>query len=197
MHARATRFHHKMYICISLLTLHDIPYTAWPPGGFDNGLEHVFEGVIKNSIVDHLVPHYDSETLQPRYQLNPEKRSEYDTLYENQLRVIIEGYEVYEGEETPISFESTVSSRTESRPQNKNMVASASTVVRRVASLFATGSEQAKFSNWKAKQQVLKGSINHQHPHCDNAIVNTYANKENDESHMLAISEIQLHELKL
>ncbi len=83
---------------------------------------------------------------------------------------------VYEGEETPISFESTVSSRTKSRPQNKNMVKAAPTVVRRVAGLFATSSEQAKISNWKAKQQVLKGGINHQHPHCDNAIVNTYAN---------------------
>jgi hypothetical protein len=145
------------FIYISLLTLHDIPYTEWPTGGFDDGLEHVFEGVIKNSVVDHLVSHYDSETLRPRYQLNPEKRSEYNTLYKNQLHDVIEGYEVYEGEETPISFESTVSSRKKSRPQNKNMVTAAPTVVRRVAGLFATGSEQAKFSNWKAKQQVLKG----------------------------------------
>ena len=156
--------------------MNDIPNPPWPAGGFDDGLEYVFEGVVKNSIVDHVVPHYDSETIRPRYQLNPEKRSEYNTLYENQLRDIIEGYEVYEGEETPISFESTVSSRTKSRPQNKNMVASAPTVVQRVGGLFATGSEQAKYSNWKAKQQVLKGGINHQHPHCDNAIVNTYAN---------------------
>jgi hypothetical protein len=156
--------------------MNDIPNPPWPAGGFDDGLEYVFEGVVKNSIVDHVVPHYDSETIRPRYQLNPEKRSEYNTLYENQLRDIIEGYEVYEGEETPISFESTVSSRTKSRPQNKNMVASAPTVVQRVGGLFATGSEQAKYSNWKAKQQVLKGGINHQHPHCDNAIVNTYTN---------------------
>jgi hypothetical protein len=97
-------------------------------------------------------------------------------LYENQLRDIIEGYEVCEGEETPISFESTVSSRTKTRPQNKNMAASAPAVVKRVPGLFTPGSEQAKFSNWKAKQNVLKGGINHQHPHCDNAIMNTYAN---------------------
>jgi len=136
----------------------------------------VFEGVVKNSIVDHLVPHFDGDNVRPRYQLNTEKRNEYNTLYEQQMRDIIEGYDVCEGEETPISFESTVSSRTKSRPQNKNMAASAPAVLHHVEGLFPPGTEQAKYCNWKARQQLLKGGVNHQHPHCDNAIVNTYAN---------------------
>jgi len=145
-------------------------------GGFDEGLDVVFEGVVKNSIVDHLVPHYDSDAVRPRYQLNADKRKEYNAMYDNQLRDIIEGYEVCEGEETPISFESTVASRTKTRPQNKNMSVSAPTVLQRVQGLFPAGTEEAKIINWKAQQQVLKGGLNHQHPHCDNAIVNTYAN---------------------
>ena len=145
-------------------------------GGFDEGVDVVFEGVVKNSIVDHLVPHFDGDCVRPRYQLNAEKRTEYNGLYENQLRDIIEGYEVYEGEETPISFESTAATRTKTRPQNKNMAVSAPSVLQRVQGLFPAGTETAKFSNWKARQQVLKGGENHQHPHCDNAIVNTYAN---------------------
>ena len=136
----------------------------------------MFEGVVKNSIVDHLVPHFDGDSVRPRYQLNTEKRNEYNTLYEQQMRDIIEGYDVCEGEETPISFESTVSSRTKSRPQNKNMAASAPAVLHHVEGLFPPGTEQAKYCNWKARQQLLKGGVNHQHPHCDNAIVNTYAN---------------------
>ena len=136
----------------------------------------MFEGVVKNSIVDHLVPHFDGDNVRPRYQLNTEKRNEYNNLYDQQMRDIIEGYDVCEGEETPISFESTVSSRTKSRPQNKNMAASAPAVLHRVEGLFPPGTEQAKYCNWKARQQLLKGGVNHQHPHCDNAIVNTYAN---------------------
>ena len=62
--------------------------TSLPIGGFeDEGLEVVFEGVVKNSVVDHLVPHFDREAARPRYQLNADKMKE--------------GYDVLEGEETP------------------------------------------------------------------------------------------------
>ena len=75
-------------------------------GGFDDeGLEVVFEGVVKNSVVDHLVPHFDRECARPRYQLNADKMKEYNNLYSDQMRDIIEGYDVLEGEETPINFE--------------------------------------------------------------------------------------------
>ena len=142
----------------------------------DEGLEYVFEGVIKNSFVDHVVPHYDKETPWPRLQLDIEKRNEYYSLYEGQLRDIIEGYVIYEGEEDPISFNSTLASNKKARPQNRNMSSSSPAVVKKVPGLFPSNSDTAKFHNWKATHTVLTGGTNHQHPHCDNAIVNTYAN---------------------
>ena len=142
----------------------------------DKGLEYVFEGVIKNSIVDHVTPHYDKETPWPRLQLDSAKRDEYYKLYEGQMRDIIEGYEVFEGEDDPIGYNSTIATRTKSRPQNKNMSLSNPPVVNRVAGLFPSNSEASKFANWKGTHTVLTGGTNHQHPHCDNAIVNTYAN---------------------
>ena len=148
-------------------------------GGFDDeGLEVVFEGVVKNSVVDHLVPHFDREAARPRYQLNADKMKEYNNLYSDQMRDIIEGYDVLEGEETPINFDSTIASTKKSRQPNKAMAASTPAVVQHVGGLFPAGTEQAKYGNWKARQQQLKGGVNHQHPHCDNAIVNTYANEE-------------------
>ena len=142
----------------------------------DKGLEYIFEGVIKNSIMDHVTPHYDKETPWPRLQLDNAKQDEYYKLYEGQLRDIIEGYEVYEGEDEPIAYNSTMATRTKSRPQNKNMSLSNPAVIKRVAGLFPSDSEASKFANWKAIHTVLTGGTNHQHPHCDNAIVNTYAN---------------------
>ncbi len=97
-------------------------------------------------------------------------------MYEEQLRNIIEGYEVFECEEEPISFDSTAGTRTKSRAPNNNMTTSAPALVRRVEGIFPKGTLEGQYSNWKARQNVLKGGINHQHPHCDNAIVNSYAN---------------------
>jgi hypothetical protein len=66
----------------------------------DNGLEYVFEGVVKNSIVDHVVPHYDEDSANPRLQLKADTvREEYSKLYDEQLRNIIEGYDLFHGDE--------------------------------------------------------------------------------------------------
>ena len=140
------------------------------------GLDYVFEGIVNNSIVDHVVPHIDGDTDEPRLQLNGQSRAEYNNMYEEQLRNIIEGYEVFEGEEEPISFDSTAATRTKSRAPNKNMTTSAPALLRRVEGMFPKGTQAGQYSNWKGRQNVLKGGINHQHPHCDNAIVNSYAN---------------------
>ena len=136
----------------------------------------MFEGVVKNSIVDHVVPHYDKDATWPRLQLDSNARAEYNAAYEGQLRDIIEGYEVHEGEDAPIHYNSTVQSRTKSRPLNRHMSSSSAAVMKRVPGLFPSDSETSKFVNWKATQTVLTGGTNHQHPHSDNAIVNTYAN---------------------
>jgi hypothetical protein len=97
-------------------------------------------------------------------------------MYEEQMRNIIEGYDIYHGDDEAIPFTATVAGRTKGRPQNKNMSAAPPVVLRHVDGLFPTGSSAAQFQNWKAKQTILKGGDKYQHPHCDNAIVNTYAN---------------------
>ncbi len=53
-------------------------------GEQDEGLEVVFEGVIRNSAVDHLVPHFDHESGNPRLQLleATEVRKTYTALYD-------------------------------------------------------------------------------------------------------------------
>ena len=155
------------------IAIHLTPFTT---DEADDGLEYVFEGVTKNAFVDHVVPHYDKETSWPRLQLDSERRAEYYNLYESQCRDIIEGYDVYEGEEEPISFNSTLAQTKKIRPQNKNMSSSSPAVLRHVPGLFPSDSETSKFANWKASHTVLTGGTNHQHPHCDNAIVNSYAN---------------------
>ena len=70
-------------------------------------LEVVFEGVTKNSAVDHFVPHFDLDSDTPRMQLGATSKAEYNTLYEEQLRNVIEGYDVFQGDETPIHYTST------------------------------------------------------------------------------------------
>ena len=139
-------------------------------------LEVVFEGVTKNSAVDHFVPHFDLDSDTPRMQLGATSKAEYNTLYEEQLRNVIEGYDVFQGEETPIHFTSTRLSQAKTRPQNKNMSASQPSVLRHVEGLFPSTSSAGVFTNWKAKQTQLVGGTNFQHPHCDNGIVNSYAN---------------------
>jgi hypothetical protein len=72
-----------------------------------NKLDYVFEGVVVNSKVDHFVPLIaGGNSENPRVQLQPgTTRTEYTKLYTEQLRNIIEGYDILEGQEEPISFE--------------------------------------------------------------------------------------------
>ena len=85
----------------------------------EEGLDVVFEGVVKNSIMDHVVPHYDQDAVNPRVQLQPDRvRAEYTALYETQLQHIIEGYNIICGDDKPISFNSTLSDR----PKKKQRV---------------------------------------------------------------------------
>jgi hypothetical protein len=115
------------------------------------------------------------DSSNPRLQLEPNaRRAEYTALYEEQLRNIIEGYDVFHGDEQPISFNSTLATRTKARASNKNMSSSTPILKHHVEGLFPSGSDSAIYSNWKAKQTILIGGSNIQHPHCDNAIVNSY-----------------------
>jgi hypothetical protein len=50
----------------------------------EEGLDYVFEGVKQNSLVDHVVPHFDQESVNPRLQLRtdePNVRAEYRIQY--------------------------------------------------------------------------------------------------------------------
>ena len=125
--------------------------------------------------MDHIVPHFDQDSPTPRMQLGATAKAEYNGLFEDQLRNVIEGYDVYQGEEAPIHFTSTRQSQAKTRPQNKNMSTSLPSVVRHVEGLFPSTSSAGVFTNWKAKQTVVVGGTNIQHPHYDNGIVNSYA----------------------
>jgi hypothetical protein len=72
-----------------------------------NGLEVVFEGVTVNSKADHFVPHFsDAAADNPRVQMAAHGAgAAYTLLHQEQLRNIIEGYDVYAGDEEPIKFD--------------------------------------------------------------------------------------------
>ncbi len=87
----------------------------------DQILELVFEGITINSKVDHFTPSYCEATdNNPRVQLSASTSgAEYTLLYQEQLRNIIEGYQVTAGQETPIDSESTLKQLVKRRKTNK------------------------------------------------------------------------------
>ena len=102
---------------------------------------------MKNSAVDHFLPHFDHDNGNPRLQLEAtEVRPKYTALYEEQLRNVIEGYDVIQGEEQPINFHSTLASRTKGRATNKNMSAAPAPVAHHVDGLFPRGSDAGTYS---------------------------------------------------
>jgi hypothetical protein len=122
----------------------------------EGGLEYVFEGVKHNSLVDHVVPHFDMESVNPRLQLSTDDsnvRDEYSSLYEEQLRNIIEGYEVMPGEEGPIAWTSTIEERKKSKraPTNRTGL---QLPVQRAKGLFPPSSESASCNNWKGDVSI-------------------------------------------
>ena len=59
------------------------PTATFFEGDPEKGLEYVFEGVRHNSLVDHVVPHFDTECVNPRLQLRtdePNVRAEYSHM---------------------------------------------------------------------------------------------------------------------
>jgi hypothetical protein len=133
----------------------------------------VFEGIAVNSKVDHFVPLLSSATTQnPRVQLQPgTTRLEYTKTYNEQLRNIIEGYDIYEDNEEPIGFEYKRPTK-QLRPgikSKKNLQdqPGAPRLVKEVPGIFPRGTERGKFTNWIAAANVVKGGDNYQHAHCD------------------------------
>ncbi len=135
-------------------------------------LDYVFEGIIRNSKVDHFVPMMSPATSEnPRVQLKPgTTRTEYTNMYNEQLRNIIEGYNVYEGQEEPLDFEHTRPEKTQKPPKPKttsNEIPLEPRLLKHVPGIFPQGSARANFANWVTASNVVKGGDSYQHAHCD------------------------------
>jgi hypothetical protein len=130
-----------------------------------NTLEKVFEGVVVHSKVDHFTPAYSGDEVpHPRVQLEHTKVvPEYTQIYQEQLRNIIEGYTIIEGQETRLPFETgSIKIRKANKGTNAKPV-----VVGEVPGMFPTGSDRGTFANWKATQTIIQGGEDYQHPHSD------------------------------
>jgi len=144
-------------------------------------LDYVFEGIIRNSKVDHFVPMMSPHNSEnPRVQLQPgTTRTEYTNMYYEQLRNIIEGYDVFEGQEEPLDFEHKRPEKTRKPPKpkkNSNEGAQEPRVLKHVPGIFPQRSARAIFANWIAAANVVKGGDNYQHAHCDQGIYDEYNN---------------------
>ena len=149
--------------------------------GIDKGLEVVFEDVILNERCDHYVPSFDKDHVSARVQLDTGRkgyqdiRGIYTSLYEEQLRNIISGYDLYEGD-VPIPFEEmTPAPSVGKRKAPAARTATTRTKIGEVEGMFSRDSSASDYSNWKCAQTILKGGCNYQHPHSDTARVNSYA----------------------
>ena len=149
--------------------------------GIDKGLEVVFEDVILNERCDHYVPSYDKDHVNARVQLDTGRkgyqdiRGIYTSLYEEQLRNIICGYDLYEGD-VPIPFEEiTPAPSAGKRKAPADRTRTTRTKIGEVQGMFSRDSSASEYSNWKCAQTILRGGSNYQHPHSDTARVNSYA----------------------
>jgi hypothetical protein len=160
-----------------------IPFHYLVTVGDETKLDYVFEGIIRNSKVDHFVPMMSPPTSEnPRVQLQPgTTRSEYTKIYNEQLRNIIEGYNVYEGQEEPLDFEDKRPEKTRKPPKTKRNSTEFSLeprLLKHVPGLFPKGSKRANFDNWVAAANIVKGGENYQHAHCDQGQYDEYSNLE-------------------
>jgi hypothetical protein len=134
-----------------------------------SSLDVVFEGVTLNSQLDHYVPHIgDGSAPNARLQLEPSAaRKEYTKLYSEQLRNIIEGYHVYEGEERPIDFDTHTRSMRTKRAKKVGGKDIQPRIIKTVPGLFPRKSKAGQFENWIANANMIKGGVGYQHPHSD------------------------------
>ena len=144
----------------------------------DKGLEVVFEDVILNERCDHYVPSFDKDHVNARVQLDTGRkgyqdiRGMYTTLYEEQLRNILSGYDLYEGD-VPIPFEEiTPAPAAGKRRPPAERSRTTRTKIGEVEGMFSRDSGASEYSNWKCAQTILRGGCNYQHPHSDTARVN-------------------------
>jgi hypothetical protein len=158
-----------------------IPLPSLVKVGDPTKLDYVFEGIIRNSKVYHFVPMLNPATSDnPRVQLLPgTTRTEYTKIYNEHLLNIIEGYDVYEGQEEPLDFEDKIPEKTHKPPKtkrNSNEVTREPRLLKHVPGIFAHGSARGKLDNWVSAANVVKGGANYQHAHCDQGLYDEYNN---------------------
>ncbi len=162
-----------MYCCTSSPKNFLPPYSVVEIA--DDALEVVFEGVTVNSKVHHFVPHFsDAAAENPRVQMCAHGvGAAYTLQYQDQLRTIIEGYDVYAGDEEPIKFDHKQAKAKAPRRKTNNSAGDAYNssanpeVVHHVPGMFPKGTEGGNFNNWKAAHNTLRGGEGYQHAHCD------------------------------
>ena len=116
----------------------------------------MFEGCTYNSGFDHVIPHYDRTSINPRVQLRTEKpniRGEYTNLYEDQLKNIIEGYNVFAGDDDPNAGPATIRTRNKAK-QRCGQTPPVETPIKIVKGLYSSSSQSGNYSNWIAEQTI-------------------------------------------
>jgi hypothetical protein len=100
-------------------------------------------------------------------------------MYNEQLSNIIEGYDVYEGQEEPLDFEHKRPEKTRKPPKQKrpsNDGSQEPRLLKHVPGIFPQRSARANFANWVSAANVVKGGDIYQHAHCDQGIYDEYNN---------------------
>jgi hypothetical protein len=89
----------------------------------------------------------------------------YTRKYEEQLKNIIGGYDLCEGD-NPVPFEAVPELAPRSGKKSGPARPRGSGVqIRQVEGMFPAGSEACKSINWKYAQTILRGGVDYQHPH--------------------------------
>jgi hypothetical protein len=132
----------------------------------------VFEGIVVNSKLDHYVPHFSAAASDnPRVQMAAHSiEAAYTTQYQEQLRNIIEGYDVYVGDEEAVKFDhKAAKTKAGQKRKTNNSAGDSSTpeLLRRVPGVFPKGTDRESFCNWKAAHNTIKGGEGYQHAHSD------------------------------
>jgi hypothetical protein len=102
-------------------------------------------------------------------------------MYNEQLRNIIEGYDIYEGQEEPLHFEDKRPENKRKPPKNKrntNEGVLPPRLLKHVPGIFQRGTDRAKFDNWVAAANVVKGGDNYQHAHSDQGRYDEFNNMD-------------------
>ena len=122
----------------------------------------MFEGCTYNSSFDHVIPHYDRNSVNPRVQMrteDPNIRGEYTHLYDDQLKNIIEGYNVFAGDDDPHAAPASIPKHNKAT-QRCSQRPPLGTPIKIVKGLYSSSSHSGNYSIWRAEQTIVQGGSN-------------------------------------